>query len=197
MSRSILIVEHRIKQHFEDSIALTQQTDLAKEIQQATETICCALKAENRVMLCGNGGSMEQASHFAGELVGRFKMHRAALPATVLGINPVIVTAWSNDYEFTSVFARELEAIGRKGDILIGLSTSGNSKNVIEAVKAAKERGITTIGLLGQGGILRDMVDIPLCVPSTATARIQEVHLLLIHIISELVEDALFGVHES
>ena len=140
---------------------------------------------------------MEQASHFAGELVGRFKMHRAALPATVLGINPVVVTAWSNDYDFSTIFSRELEALGRKGDILIGLSTSGNSKNIVEAIKAAKERGIITIGLLGHGGMLRDMVDISLCVPSTVTARIQEVHLLLIHIISELVEESLFGQPEN
>jgi D-sedoheptulose 7-phosphate isomerase len=124
-------------------------------------------------------------------------MHRSPLPATVLGINPVVVSAWSNDYAFDTIFSRELEAIGRKGDILIGISTSGNSKNVIEAINAAKARGITAIGLLGQGGLLREMVDIPLCVPSTVTARIQEVHLLLIHIISELVEDILFGGHRS
>lgn len=150
------------------------------------------LREGGTVFVCGNGGSAEQAAHFAGELVGRFKKERKGIRAVALGMTTAVLTAWSNDYAYETAFARELETFGRKGDALVALSTSGNSKNVIEAVKKAKEIGMHTVGFFGEGGALAGIVDIALAVPSRDTARIQEIHLLMIHILSEAIENTLY-----
>lgn len=181
-------MEQKIKTLFEDSIALLQKTDLAEEIQEAVEMISGAFRRGNMIFTCGNGGSMEQSMHIAGELVDRFRIERKALPVVTLGANHAVLSAWANDYEYKTAFRRELEALGKKGDVLIVLSTSGNSANVIEAVRHAKKRGIHVIGLLGESGALQKLVDIALSVPSRDTPRIQEVHMVLIHILCELVE---------
>ncbi|MBI2055906.1 MAG: SIS domain-containing protein [Candidatus Sungbacteria bacterium] len=171
------------------SAALLQKTALNAEITQAVQMICDTLKRGSTVFACGNGGSMEQAMHIAGELVDRFRIERKPFPVVTLGTNAAVLTAWANDYDYKTAFRRELEALGRKGDCLIVLSTSGNSANAIEAVEAARAKGIATIGFLGEAGKLQDMADIRLSVPSKDTPRIQEVHMVLIHIICELVEE--------
>lgn len=179
----------KIELMFGESIALMQKTALNEEIMRAERLICDTLKKGNTVFACGNGGSMEQAMHIAGELVDRFRIERKPLSVVTLGANAAVLTAWANDYDYKTAFRRELEALGRKGDCLIVLSTSGNSANAIEAVEAAKAKGISTIGFLGEGGKLQIMTDVRLSVPSRDTPRIQEVHMVLIHIICELVEE--------
>ena len=165
-----------------------QCTDLTVEIKSAVDLLCDTFRRGNIVFTCGNGGSMEQAMHIAGELVDRFRIERNALPVVTLGANHAVLSAWANDYDYKTAFRRELEALGKKGDCLIVLSTSGNSANIIEAVNVAQKRGMNTIGLLGEGGKLQDLVRVRLSVPSYDTPRIQEVHMVLIHIICELVE---------
>ncbi len=162
-------------------------------IELASLTVADAIKNGNKILICGNGGSAAEALHFGGELVGKFKKERRALPAIVLGVNLCALTAVSNDYDYVDAFSREVEAYGSSGDVLIALSTSGNSENVIKAVASANKKNISTIGLLGRGGALKEMVDIPLTVNSKNTPRIQEVHLIYVHIISEIVEEILFG----
>lgn len=190
-------MEQRIKQAFEESAKVKQNINLAAEIENAVDFICASMRSGGKLLTCGNGGSAEQAQHFAGEFVGRYKKERPAMAAIALASHTPYLTAWSNDYEFHTAFARELEAIGKSGDVLVAISTSGNSKNVLGAVKAAKKIGIKTIGLSGQGGALKDSVDLALVVPSANTARIQEAHLTIIHIISELVEDLMHPDHEN
>ena len=170
---------------------------MAREIQGAVGLICASLRSGGKLLICGNGGSAEQAQHFAGEFVGKYKKHRAPMPALALASHTPYLTAWSNDYEFHTAFARELEAIGKPEDILVAISTSGNSKNVLEAVRAAKKIGMETIGLCGRDGALKDSVDLALMVASNDTARIQEAHLTIIHIISELVEDLIHPDHDD
>lgn len=144
------------------------------------------------VFSCGNGGSHCDAMHFAEELTGRYRKDRRPLGALALG-DPSHTTCVSNDYGFEHIFSRQLEGLGRKGDLLIGLSTSGNSKNVIAAVEVAKAKGIKTVGLLGRdGGKLREMVDLPIIIPATTSDRIQEMHIKIIHTVIETVERELF-----
>lgn len=181
-------MEQKIRTLFNESIALLQKTDLTGQIQKSVRLVSVALRTGHMVFTCGNGGSMEQAMHIAGELVDRFRIERKALPVVTLGANHAVLSAWANDYDYRTAFRRELEALGKKGDILVVLSTSGNSANVIETVIAAKKKGIKTIGLFGEAGKLQNLVDIALSVPSRDTPRIQEVHMVLIHILCELVE---------
>ena len=190
-------MEQRIRQIFAESIEVKKNTDLAQPIKGAVELICGSMRSGGKLLVCGNGGSAEQAQHFVGEFVGRYKKHRAPMAALALASHTPFLTAWSNDYEFHTAFARELEAIGKPEDVLVAISTSGNSRNVLEAVRAAKKIGIKTIGLCGQGGPLKDSVDLALAVPSSDTARIQETHLTIIHIISELVEDLMHPNHDG
>lgn len=150
------------------------------------------LSIGKRVFLCGNGGSAADAQHIAAELVGRFKKERRGLPAIALTTDTSILTAVGNDYGYEQVFARQVEALASAGDVLIGISTSGNSSNVVEAVKAAKRLGIKTIGLTGaRGGVLKTLCDEVLVVPSDVTARIQEAHILIGHIWCELIDELL------
>jgi len=150
-----------------------------------------AILKGNKILLFGNGGSAAQAEHIAGELVGKFYKVRKALPAIALTTSSAIITAAANDTNFDKIFSRQMEALGEKGDVAIGLSTSGNSKNVVEGIKKAKEMGIYTAAFTGRtGGILKDLVDVCIKVPSEDTPRIQEMHLLLGHLLCEIIEEA-------
>ena len=150
----------------------------------------------NKVLLFGNGGSAADAQHIAAEFVGRFAFNRPALPALALSVNTSCVTAIGNDYGFDLVFSRQVEALARSGDFAIGISTSGNSENVLQGLSVARKIGLTTVALTGcTGGKLKDAADYCICAPSNETPRIQECHILIGHIISELVEETIF--HEQ
>lgn len=165
---------------------------LAEPISIATGLVADSLRARGKVLLCGNGGSAADAQHIAAELVGRFRSDRAPLAAIALAADPSIVTAVANDYSFSDVFARQVLAYGRRGDCLIGFSTSGNSDNVIEAVRAARSVGASTIAISGcGGGRLKGLADVDIIVPSDTTARIQEAHGFIGHTMCEGIEQAL------
>ncbi len=166
------------------------------QVNEIALTAADCFRAGGKILICGNGGSASDALHIAAELVGRFKMERRALSCIALNANISSVTAISNDYGYDSVFSRQLEAFATPGDIFIGISTSGNSKNVINAFYRAKELGLKTIGFCGaSGGIMKheNLCDILLCAPSQETARIQEMHILAGHIICKLIEEILFS----
>jgi len=166
-------------------------------IDKVSDVIVQAYKNGNKTIFCGNGGSSAEAQHLAAELSGKFKLDRKPIAAEACHVNSSFITAVSNDYDFTKVYARYIEGYGKKGDILIGLSTSGTSPNIVEAFKMAQEMGITTVALSGKtGGNLTEISDYILKVPAVNVPRIQEVHLLIGHIICERVEQQLFG-HES
>ncbi|WP_418318621.1 D-sedoheptulose 7-phosphate isomerase [Piscinibacter sakaiensis] len=151
-------------------------------VEQAAQKIGDCIEGGGKLLLCGNGGSAADAQHIAAELIGRYKTERRGLAAIALTTDSSVLTAWSNDYQYETVFARQVEALGRAGDLLIGISTSGNSANVIAAVEAARELGVGTIGLLGRdGGKLRAACDVAVVVPLTDTARIQEAHMVTYH----------------
>ena len=155
----------------------------------AAEAMIASLRSGGKVLVCGNGGSASDAQHFAAELVGRFERERRALASIALTTDTSILTALANDYSYTRVFARQVEAIGRRGDVLIGISTSGGSANVLEAFAVAKAAGLTTVALTGRdGGAVGASADIHINVPSPSTARAQEVHRTLLHAICELIE---------
>ena len=166
---------------------------MADGIEKAIEAICSALKSGRKVLLMGNGGSAADAQHIAGELVGRFKKERKAIPAISLSTDTSILTAIGNDYGFEKVFERQIEALGEKGDVVIGISTSGNSPNVVKALETANKMKLVTIGLTGKdGGAIAGMVDYCLNVSSNSTPRIQEVHITAGHVICEMVDFKLF-----
>ncbi len=153
-----------------------------------------ALSKGNQILLFGNGGSAADAQHISAELVGRFLKERRALPATALSVNPSIVTAIANDYSYDAVFSRQVEALGKPGDISIGISTSGNSSNVLKAFEVGREIGLLSVGMTGSdGGRMGEVADECICVPSSDTQRIQEVHILIGHILCEIVERNLFS----
>lgn len=163
----------------------------AAEIQASADVLLRALKNGGKVLICGNGGSAADAQHFAAELTGRYARERRALPGIALTTDSSALTAISNDYGFGRVFSRQVEALGKKGDVLVLISTSGESENLLEAAKAAKAMGISTVALLGKGGgRLKGMCDSSLVVASDKVPRIQEMHSLIIHCICELVDDS-------
>ncbi len=165
---------------------------LTPQIEKATKLIVDAFKSNKKILIAGNGGSASQASHFAAELVGRYKTERKGLPAIALTTDLAAITAIGNDYGFDDIFKRQIEALGNEGDVFIALSTSGNSKNLIKAVEKAKELNLHVIGLLGRdGGKLKNTSNVEIIVPSHNTPRIQEAHLMILHIICELVENRL------
>lgn len=167
---------------------------LLAEVKSAAKAIIESLKAGGKVLLCGNGGSAADAQHLAAEFSGRFYFDRPPLFAEALHVNTSYLTAVANDYSFDEVFARQVRAMGAKGDVLVGLSTSGNSQNVLRALDVARELGMTTVGLTGEGGgKMKDRCTHLIPIPSQNTARIQELHITLGHVICELVEAALFG----
>lgn len=185
-------MEDKIKSLIKESISVKE--DLLKgrtaDIALAAAAIVKSIRSGGKVVIFGNGGSAADSQHIAAELVGRFKKERNALPAIALTTDTSIITALANDYGYDVVFSRQVEALGRKGDIAIAISTSGKSKNIIEAVKVAKRLGLTTIALTGaSGGDLKRTCDISISVPSEDTPRIQESHCLIGHIICELVEE--------
>jgi D-inositol-3-phosphate glycosyltransferase len=179
--------------NFNDAFdALTEsRRRLRSAVLQATEMISACFARGGKILLCGNGGSAADAQHFACEFVGRYKIaDRPGLPAIALSADGAILTAWSNDVSFDDLFARQVEALGRPGDVLLGISTSGRSRNVVRAFESAARHGLHSIALLGgDGGTIRDLADVALIVPAAETARIQEVHIVLIHILCELVEE--------
>lgn len=167
---------------------------LAAPVAEAVEMIGGALARGNKLLVMGNGGSAADAQHFAAEIVGRFAMERRGLPAIALSTDTSILTAIGNDYGFDRVFSRQVEALALPGDVVVGISTSGNSPNVMAALELARERGCPTVALLGRdGGAIRDRVDLAITVPSQATPRVQEGHITIIHIVCDLVEKRLFA----
>ncbi len=173
--------------------AILNNPGFIKLIEEVAFGIAGAFKNDNRVYLCGNGGSAADAQHLAAEFSGRFYSDRTPLPAEALHVNTSFVTAVANDYSYDQVYERAVRAFGRKGDILIGLSTSGNSKNIILAQEEAKRRGMTVISFTGEtGGKMKDSCDYLFNVPSKDTPRIQESHILIGHIVCQLVEEELF-----
>lgn len=163
------------------------------DLLEACLQVVKAYRTGKKMILFGNGGSASQAEHLAAELVGRFARERVGLPALALSANSAIVSALGNDYGYDQVFARQIEAWGNRGDVAVALSTSGESQNAIEGVRAASARGLVTVGLLGRnGGRIKELVDHPLVVEGRKTARIQEIHLLIGHILCEAIERSLF-----
>ncbi|MBK7355270.1 phosphoheptose isomerase [Propionivibrio sp.] len=192
----------RISQHFQDSaqVKLDAVEQLSAPIAEAAEAMVACLLANGKVLTCGNGGSAADAQHLAAELVGRFEMERQGLAAIALTTDSSILTAIANDYGFKAIFEKQVRSLGQSGDVLVAISTSGNSANVIEAIHAAHDNELRVVALTGRGGgeiagLLRD-ADVHICVPSDRTARIQEVHLLTIHCLCDGIDCLLLGVEE-
>lgn len=189
----------RILSHFQESAELKMMSAelLAEPIEQAIELMFTALSNGNKILACGNGGSAADCQHFAAELVGRFERERLPLPALALTTDSSIMTAIANDYSFQEVFSKQVQAFGQAGDILLAITTSGNSQGVLNAVDAALERDMRVIALTGKGGGEMNSrlteADVHICVPHDRTARIQEVHLLTIHCMCDGIDAALFG----
>jgi D-sedoheptulose 7-phosphate isomerase len=189
-------MKNLLLQHVEDAVALKRaffETEAEHILAQAAD-MAERLRRGCRILVCGNGGSAADAQHFAAELTGRYVKERRALAGIALTVDTSALTAIGNDYGFDRVFSRQVEALGRPGDLLVGISTSGNSPNVVHAVAAARELGMRTLGLLGRdGGRLKGLVDDALVVPSEVTARIQEIHMMTYHFWCEAI-DAQFDV---
>ena len=197
------MLEQRIEQQFIDSADLKYQSAqvLSKPIAAAVHAILASVTSGNKVLACGNGGSAADAQHFAAEFVGRYERERPELGAIALTTDSSIITAIANDYDFSVIFSKQVRALGVAGDVLLALSTSGNSANVLAAIEAAHERDMTVVALPGRGGgkiqqALRE-TDVHICVPHERTARIQEVHALVIHCICDGVDTQLLGDQES
>jgi D-sedoheptulose 7-phosphate isomerase len=192
----------RVARHFEDSAQtkLDAVEAMAAPISGAIEALTACLINGGKILACGNGGSAADAQHFAAELVGRFEAERQELAAIALTTDTSILTAVANDYSFNQVFARQVRALGHAGDVLLAISTSGNSGNVIEAIRAAHESAMLVVALTGRGGgqigEMLDDDDIHLCVPADRTARIQETHLLVIHCLCDGIDALLLGVEQ-
>lgn len=186
------LIKQRIGESIEVKQGLLKNEDLLNTLECLVNEIITAIRNGHKLVLCGNGGSASDALHFAGEIVGRFVRERDAWPAVVLNADVATLTAIGNDYGYDDVFARQAQGHCQEGDVFIGISTSGNSENVLKAVDVAKRKGCKTAALLGKdGGKIGKIVDYPLIVPCNTTARVQESHILLIHIICELAEKAL------
>src|SRR5437773_9474306 len=190
---------HRIRAHFADSaqLKLAAVEVMTPQIARAAALMTDCLLADGKILACGNGGSAADAQHFAAEMVGRFERERPELPAISLVTDTSILTAIANDYDFAQVFAKQVRALGDAGDVLLAISTSGNSGNVVAAIDAAHEREMPVVALTGKGGgRIGEMLverDVHLCVPHERTARIQEVHLLTIHCLCDAIDNALLG----
>lgn len=178
-----------IKSIQESAQTVQNTAKLIPEIEKSIDLIIKCLSKGNKIVLFGNGGSAADAQHIAAELIGRFKLERQSYPAIALTTDTSCITALSNDYSFDVVFSRQCESLVQKGDVVIGISTSGNSKNVFKGLQTAKKKGAVTIGLLGsRGGSISKLVDVPLVVASSSTPRIQEAHRTIYHVICEQVE---------
>jgi D-sedoheptulose 7-phosphate isomerase len=191
-------IKELIKQNFDESIAAKQKAAefIQPSVEKAINILTTAFKAGNKILICGNGGSAADSQHFAAEFTGRYEMERTPLPAIALTTDTSALTAIGNDYSFDVIFSKQVEALGSSGDILLGISTSGNSSNVIKAIEVAHNKGMKIITLTGKDGgkiakLLED-TDVNVCVPVNRTARIQEVHLLVLHTICDAVDNILF-----
>ena len=197
------MLEQRIEQHFIDSADLKYQASqlLSKPIAAAVQAILASVTSGGKVLACGNGGSAADAQHFAAEFVGRYERERPELAAIALTTDSSILTAIANDYDYNVIFSKQVRALGGSGDVLLAISTSGNSANVLAAIEAAHERDMIVVALTGNGGgkmgqVLRE-TDVHICVPHERTARIQEVHLLALHCICDGVDAQLLGDQET
>ncbi len=197
------MLEQRIQQNFIDSADLKYQAaqTLSKPIAAAVQAILACVTSGGKVLACGNGGSAADAQHFSAEFVGRFERERPELGAIALTTDSSILTAIANDYDYNVIFAKQVRALGQAGDVLLALSTSGNSANVLAAIEAAHQREMTVVALTGRGGgrigqALRE-TDVHICVPHERTARIQEVHILALHCICDGVDTQLLGEQEN
>ena len=205
-SRPVIIpamLEQRIEQQFIDSADLKYQAAqvLSKPIAAAVQALLACVTSGGKVLACGNGGSAADAQHFAAEFVGRFERERPELGAIALTTDSSILTAIANDYDFNQIFVKQVRALGQPGDVLLAISTSGNSANIMAAIEAAHEREMTIVAMTGKGGgkigmALRD-TDVHICVPHDRTARIQEVHLLVLHCLCDGVDTQLLGETEG
>ncbi|MBX3603778.1 MAG: phosphoheptose isomerase [Piscinibacter sp.] len=197
------MLEQRIQQQFFDSADLKYAAAeiLAKPIADAVGAVVGCITAGGKVLACGNGGSASDAQHFAAEFVGRFERERPGLAAIALTTDTSILTAIGNDYDFNAVYSKQVQALGVPGDVLVAITTSGNSANVLAAVQAARAKEMTVIALTGRGGgKLRELLtetDVHICVPHERTARIQEVHILALHCICDAVDLQLLGEQEN
>lgn len=188
------IIKQRILESINTKQQILENNELIAAIKKAANLLIEKIRNGGTAYFCGNGGSAADAQHLAAELSGKFYIDRQPLAAEALHCNTSFLTAVGNDYSFDIIYSRLLQGVGHKGDVLIGLSTSGNSKNIINAVDKAKEIGIYTIILTGQsGGLLKSKCDLCICVPSTNTPRIQEAHITIGHIICEIIEQTLFA----
>jgi len=185
-----------IKNYFESHAKVMEQVAacLAADIDRLSTAIVTAIRHDKKILIMGNGGSAADAQHFAAEFVGRFLLERKALPAIALTTDTSILTAVGNDYGFDNIFRRQVEALAQPGDVVIGISTSGNSENVLLAMQAASEAGCVSVALLGRdGGRISNIVEIALTIPCQSTPHIQEAHAIIIHLVCDLVETTLFG----
>jgi len=186
------IIEKNINDSIEAKRKLLTPERVAA-IEQAARKMIAALSVGKKIIVCGNGGSAADAEHFVGELVGRLHFDRKPLPAIALTSNAPVITALSNDYGYDELFSRQVEAHAQNGDIVVGISTSGNSPNVLKALRKGKEKGALTVALCGEGGEMRTAADICISVPSKLNVRIQECHTLIIHTLCHLIEECMFG----
>ena len=184
-------VNHMIEETLEQSSKIIADLhDLSDEINKTANLIITAINKNRKIIIIGNGGSAADAQHIAAEFLGRYKLKRKSIPAIALTSNSSTTTAIANDYDFSDIFSRQCESLVSKGDVVIGISTSGNSENVVKGLRTSKKNGGLTIGLLGnKGGKIKNIVDIPLIVKATSIPRIQEAHRVIYHIICEIVEE--------
>ncbi|MEO6668737.1 MAG: D-sedoheptulose 7-phosphate isomerase [Ferruginibacter sp.] len=191
-------IQNLIQASIDVKLQVLANKDLQKTLSECVDKISTAFKNGNKVLFCGNGGSAADAQHLAAEFSGRFYTDREALPAEALHVNTSYITAVANDYSYDVVYSRMLQGIGKSGDVVVGLSTSGNSGNILKAFETARQKGMITIGFTGAtGGKMKELSDYLINVPSTDTPRIQESHILLGHIICQLVEEVLFPTTKS
>ncbi len=189
-----LYIKDQIKKSYETKIAIYENEELLNKIEEVSKRCVELYKQGKKTLLAGNGGSAADAQHIAAEMVGRYGFDRPSLPSLALTTDTSALTAIGNDYGYDKVFSRQLEGMGQNGDLLIGISTSGNSKNIINAFEVAKEKNIITVALTGRdGGVMAKMADIALVVPSDSTPRIQEAHILIGHILCDIIEKEIFG----
>lgn len=195
-------MQHRIKQLFTDSIETkTRSMDvLGPSIEQASQVMVNSLLSEGKILCCGNGGSAGDSQHFSSELLNRFERERPSLPAIALTTDTSTITSIANDYSYEQIFSKQIRALGQPGDVLLAVSTSGNSANVLQAIQAAHDRDMLVVALTGRdGGAMASLLlpeDVEIRVPARSTARIQEVHLLAIHCLCDLIDRQLFGSEE-
>lgn len=191
---SSTLIDARLGAHLDTIARVRQDADLIAAIARGIDLMTACFRAGGSVYFCGNGGSAADAQHLAAEFSGRFYYDRPVLPADALHCNTSYLTAVANDYGFENVFARLISGLGRKGDILVGLSTSGNSRNILRAFEVCREKGVTTIAMTGStGGKMKELADLLINIPSNDTPRIQEAHITVGHILCERVEEAIFG----